>query len=94
MAYTANRSSTFSLGQVQGATGEETSTGTRERKESKTSHYAYVLQRDEEGNVVGKEYVNSLQIFENEGKFGNYLKIRVTGPVPTDDIFVQKKRAK
>lgn len=90
MAYAANKSQ-------YGAGNRSSSTSSApqgERRESKTSHYAYVLQRDDEGKVVGKDYVNSLQIFENEGKFGTYLKVRVTGPVPTDDIFIQKKRAK
>jgi hypothetical protein len=71
-----------------------------EKKESKTTHYAYTLYRDENGKVDrskgqnGKEYVNSLQIFENDGEYGKYLKIRVTGPVPADDIFVQRKKGK
>lgn len=59
-----------------------------------TTHYAYRLERDAEGNVTGKEFINNLQIFENEGKFGTYLKMRVTGPIPTDDLFIAKKRPK
>lgn len=63
-----------------------------EERKSKTTHYAYVLKRDAEGNVEGKDFVNELQIYENEGKFGTYLKMRVTGPVPTADIFIAKKK--
>ncbi len=63
-------------------------------RDTSTSHYAYRLIRDEEGNVTDKEFINSLQIFENEGKFGTYWKMRVTGPVPTDDLFIARKRAK
>ena len=59
-----------------------------------TTHYAYRLERDAEGNVTGKEFINNLQIFENEGKFGTYLKMRVTGPIPNDDLFIAKKRDK
>ena len=68
-----------------GAAGEST---------TNTTHYAYRLIRDADGAVQEKEYVNNMQIFENEGKFGTYLKIRVTGSIPQDDIFVQRRRAK
>ena len=64
-----------------------------EIKKSSTTHYAYTLSKDDNGETV-REYVNSLQIFENEGKYGPYFKVRVTGPVPTADIFIQKKKAK
>jgi hypothetical protein len=63
-------------------------------KSTSTTHYAYRLLKDEEGNVTGKDFVNTLQIFENEGKFGTYWKMRVTGPVPSGDLFVAKKRDK
>ncbi len=59
-----------------------------------TTHYAYRLERDAEGNVTGKEFINNLQIFENEGQYGKYLKMRVTGPIPNDDLFIAKKRDK
>ena len=62
-------------------------------KKSATTHYAYTLKRDGEGNVVGKEYVNTMLLFENEGKFGPILKARITGPIPTDDIFIVRKKA-
>jgi hypothetical protein len=70
------------------------STSTEERPESKTTHYAYTLKRDAEGAVVGKEYLNDVQIYENEGQFGTYLKMRVTGNVPTADYFIQRKKGK
>lgn len=70
-------------------------------EKSSTTHYAYLLLRDSEGNLLKdengrtqREFVNDVQIFENEGQYGTYLKMRVTGPVPTGDIFIQKKRAK
>lgn len=65
-----------------------------------TTHYAYRLFRDAEGNVDksqganGKDFINNLQIFENEGQYGTYLKMRVTGPIPQDDLFIAKKRDK
>lgn len=63
-------------------------------KKSSTTHYAYRLERDGEGNVTGKEFINNMQIFENEGQYGKYLKVRVTGPIPADDLFIAKKREK
>lgn len=71
----------------------KSNSGSGEIKKSSTTHYAYTLSKDDNGETV-REYVNSLQIFENEGKYGPYFKVRVTGPVPTADIFIQKKKAK
>lgn len=64
------------------------------KRDTSTTHYAYRLERDGEGNVTGKEFINNLQIFENEGKFGTYLKMRVTGPIPNDDLFIARKKDK
>lgn len=76
----------------QGSTSSSAADG--EVKSTSTTHYAYRLIRDEDGNVTGKDFINNLQIFENEGKFGKFLKVRVTGPIPQDDLFVAKKRDK
>ena len=76
------------------------SNASSESVESKTTHYAYRLLRDADGNVDksqgvnGKEYVNEMQIYENEGQYGKFLKIRVTGPIPTDDLYVARKKGK
>ena len=74
--------------------GAKATNGSNGDKKSSTTHYAYRLERDAEGKVTGKEFINNLQIFENEGQYGKYLKMRVTGPIPTDDLFIAKKRVK
>lgn len=68
---------------------------------NQTSHYAYLLERDAEGNIVKdendrpvKQFVNDMVIFENESEHGTYLKIRVVGPIPEGDIFVMRKRSR
>jgi len=61
-------------------------------QKSSTTHYAYTLVRDADGNVTGKDYVNNLAIFENEGKYGSFLKVKVNGPIPSGDLFIVKKR--
>ncbi len=68
--------------------------GNGDEKVSSTTHYAYILKRDDDGNVIGKDYVNEMQVYENEGKFGPYLKVRITGNIPTADLFIVRKKGK
>jgi hypothetical protein len=85
---TATQSSYGTSSAASGARSDAVTAGTG------TTHYAYRLERDEEGKVTGKEFINNLQIFENESQYGKYLKMRVTGPIPNDDLFIVRKRDK
>ena len=73
-------------------TSNRSSTSGAAKEGSKTTHYGYTLVRDEDGNISGKEYVDNIQVYENQGKFGPFLKVRVTGAIPVGDIFIVKKK--
>ena len=51
--------------------------------DTSTTHYA---------KNTNKEFVDVVQIWENEGKFGSYLKVRVTENLPAGDYFVTAKK--
>lgn len=65
--------------------------GSNVQERKPTTHYAYMLNKDEEGNF-SKEFINTVFIDEQEGQFGSYLKLNVRGPVPEGTIFIQRKK--
>lgn len=92
--FSANKPASAAGGGVR--SGSKSNDGTMERK---TSHYAYTLETDAEGNLVKddngkvlKSFISSdvLQVYENEFS----TKLRVLGPLPTGDIFIAKHKAK
>ena len=53
-------------------------------KDGATSTTHYVKQ--------GKEYVNSIFCWENDGEYGKYIKLRVTEALQPGDYFLSAKR--
>lgn len=47
-----------------------------------TTHYA----------KVNKEFANGVFIWENEGEYGTYLKMRVTEVLQPGDYFISRKK--
>lgn len=43
---------------------------------------------------VNGEYANGVFVWAEEGKFGPYIKVRVTETLQPGDYFIQQKRAK
>lgn len=50
---------------------------------TKTTHYA---------KNTNKEFVNNIQIWENEGKFGKFLKIRVSEALAPGDYYISARK--
>ena len=61
-----------------------------------TTHYAYSLKRDDEGNIIkgagNKVYLNQAKIIEIEGKFGAFKKLVVEGSLPVGSYFIARKK--
>lgn len=59
-----------------------------------TTHSVYTLIKDEAGNVVDKQYINSVFAYENEGKFGPILALNITEDLPAGRVYITRKKGK
>ena len=87
MAYTAKKSSYNSGSSTSNRPSEGGSFKKEESSENSdfdtsTTHYL----------KNGKDFVDVVQIWENEGKFGHYLKVRVTDSLPAGEYYLSTKK--
>lgn len=83
-----------SYGNSSRSTTSNSSSGSKSggyQSDNPTTHYAYSLIKNDDG-TTSKEYLNSVLIYENEGKFGPFLKLLVRGPVPEGNLFIARKK--
>ena len=84
-SYSSNSSGSrpSSGGSSQQSKGEESGEEDGKGYDSATTHYT---------KNTNKEFVNNIQIWENEGKFGTYLKVQVTESLVPGTYFIQARR--
>jgi len=63
--------------------GTATSAGAAPDFDTSTTHYV---------KNTNKEFVDNVQMWENEGQFGSYIKLRVTEALAPGDYFVSAKK--